>query len=96
MTVLPGQLAGLVRTLLRSADHPATASGTAATWRAERDRWLDALDPSMPAEFDEATVRRLIDFLSESGPSRSSRKTQAEWSREVDEIVPMLLFSTGG
>lgn len=89
---LPAQLAVRVRTLLRAADHPATAPGTAAAWRTERDRWLDALDPSMPTGFDEAGIRRLIDFLSESGPSRSSRKTPGEWSREVDAIVPELLF----
>ncbi|HEY4268402.1 MAG TPA: hypothetical protein VGM94_09450 [Galbitalea sp.] len=86
------QLATRVRALLRSADHPSGAAGTAARWRADRDAWLDVLDPREPRDLGETEVRRLIDFLSESGPSRASRRSTAEWSREVDSLVPELLF----
>jgi hypothetical protein len=89
---LSDQLATRLRALLRGADHPSGAAGTAAEWRAARDRWLDALDPREPGELGEADIRRLIDFLSECGPSRASRRTIAEWSREVDSLVPELLF----
>jgi hypothetical protein len=87
------QLATRVRALLRSADHQSGAAGTAAKWRADRDAWLDVLDPREPRELDERDIRRLIDFLSECGPSRASRRSIAEWSREVDLLVPELLFA---
>jgi hypothetical protein len=86
------QLATRVRALLRGADHPSGAAGTAAQWRAARDRWLDAFDPREPQRPNEADIRRLIDFLSECGPSRASRRSPAEWSREIDSLVPELLF----
>lgn len=92
-TALPEQLATRLRGLLRGADHPAGAAGTPAQWRAARDRWLDTLDASMPDTFDEDSVRSLIDFLSECGPSRASRRSPAEWSAAVDALVPELLFS---
>jgi hypothetical protein len=89
---LSDQLVTRLRSLLRSADHPSGAAGSAAEWRAERDRWLDALDPREPRELGGAGIRHLIDFLSESGPSRASRRTPAEWSRVIDALVPELLF----
>jgi hypothetical protein len=91
---LSDQLATRVRALLRSADHPRGAAGTAADWRRTRDSWLDKLDPREPREIGEADIRHLIDFLSECGPSRASRRSVAEWSREVDALVPELLFAT--
>jgi hypothetical protein len=89
---LSDQLATRLRALLRSADHPSGASGTAVDWRASRDGWLDTLDPRDSQELSEADIRSLIDFLSEAGPSRASRRTAAEWSRIVDALVPELLF----
>jgi hypothetical protein len=91
---LTEQLATRVRALLRRADHPTGAAGSAAQWRAQRDRWLDALDPRHATEFDESDIRRLIDFLAESGPSAASRTSASEWSADVDELTPELLFST--
>jgi hypothetical protein len=93
---LSDHLATRVRGLLRGADHPTGAAGTAAQWRTARDAWLDTLDPRQPREFGEADIRRLIDFLSECGPSRASRRSPAEWSREVDSLVPELLFVAQG
>lgn len=89
---LSDQLATRLRALLRSADHSRGASGTAAEWRGSRDRWLDVLDPRDPRELSESDIRGLIDFLSEAGPSRASRRTAAEWSSIVDALVPELLF----
>ncbi len=89
---LSDQLATRVRALLRAADHPTGAAGTAAQWRKDRDRWLDQLDPRQPRDLGEGDIRGLIDFLSECGPSTASRRTPAEWSREVDALVPELLF----
>jgi hypothetical protein len=86
------QLATRVRALLRSADHPSGAAGTAAKWRADRDAWLDVLDPREPRDLGEDDIRRLIDCLSECGPSTASRRSTTEWSREVDSLVPELLF----
>jgi hypothetical protein len=63
-------------------------------WRASRDRWLDRLDPRESREFSESEIRSLIDFLSEAGPSRTSRRTPAEWSSQIDALVPELLFIT--
>jgi hypothetical protein len=91
---LTEQLAGRVRALLRRADHPTGGAGSAAQWRAQRDRWLDELDPRHASDFDESDIRRLIDFLAESGPSASSRASRSEWSADVDELTPELLFST--
>jgi hypothetical protein len=85
-------LAIRVRTLLRAADHPTGAAGTAAAWRQARDQWLDTLDPRETLELGEASIRSLIDFLSEAGPSRSSRLSAGEWSRRIDELIPELLF----
>jgi hypothetical protein len=82
-----------VRALLRAADHPRGASGAAADWRAARDRWLDRLDPRENLALGEADIRSLIDFLSEAGPSRASRRSPAEWSRQIDTLVPELLFA---
>jgi hypothetical protein len=81
-----------VRALLRAADHPRGASGTAGDWRTARDLWLDRLDPRENLELDESDIRSLIDFLSEAGPSRASRRTPAEWSGQIDALVPELLF----
>jgi hypothetical protein len=92
MAALSDSLSTRLRALLRGADHPSGASGTAAEWRTARDHWLDALDPRQPRELDAATIRSLIDFLSEAGPSRSSRRTPAEWSAAIDALVPELLF----
>jgi len=92
-TTLSEQLAARLRAVLRSADHPTTASGTAVAWRVQRDRWVDALDPRGADVFDEDRVRELIDFLAESGPSSSSRRTPVEWTRLIDELTPELLFS---
>jgi hypothetical protein len=91
---LSDQLATRVRGLLRAADHPSGAAGTAAQWRFTRDQWLDALDPREPRELGEADIRRLIDFLSECGPSRTSRHSPGEWSHQIDLLVPELLFAT--
>jgi hypothetical protein len=93
-TPLTDQLATRVRALLRGAAHPSGAAGTTASWNAERDSWLDALDPRDAVELDATQVRELIDFLSECGPSRSSRRSPAEWSATVDALVPELLFLT--
>jgi len=90
--VLSEHLANRVRALLRSADHPSGAPGTLPDWRGERDAWLDRLDPREGLGIDEEGIRRLIDFLSEAGPSRASRRTAAEWSAQVDSLVPELLF----
>ena len=93
MTSAPSeQLAICVRGLLRAADHPTGAAGTAAQWRTLRDHWLDVFDPRDSRELGESEVRDLIDFLSEAGPSKGSRKTPGEWSSEVDALVPELLF----
>ncbi len=89
---LPDHLATRIRALLRGADHPSGASGSSAGWRADRDGWLDRLDPREVHELSEVDIRSLIDFLSEAGPSRSSRRSPAEWSRVVDALVPELLF----
>jgi hypothetical protein len=86
------QLATRIRALLRSADHPSGAAGTAVSWRADRDRWLDLLDPREPKDLGMPQIRQLIDFLSECGPSKASRRTESEWNREVDAVVPELLF----
>ena len=89
---LSEHLATRIRGLLRGADHPSGASGSAAQWRAARDRWLDRLDPRENLELGDGDIRALIDFLSEAGPSRASRRTPAEWSAKVDSLVPELLF----
>jgi hypothetical protein len=91
---LSEHLATRIRGLLRAADHPRGAGGSAADWRAARDRWLDRLDPRESLVFGESDIRSLIDFLSEAGPSRSSRRTTSEWSSQVDALVPELLFTT--
>jgi hypothetical protein len=93
IVALSDQLSTRVRALLRGADHPQGAAGTAAEWRTDRDRWLDLLDPREPRELGEADIRGLIDFLSECGPSRASRRSPAEWSSQVDSLVPELLFA---
>ncbi|HEV7951606.1 MAG TPA: hypothetical protein VGP24_17730 [Glaciihabitans sp.] len=90
---LTEQLANRVRAVLRRADHPAEASGSAAQWRYQRDHWLDALDPRHSPQLSSTDIRALIDFLAESGPSSSSRVSAAEWDAEIDEITPELLFS---
>lgn len=89
---LSEHLATRVRALLRAADHPRGASGSAGDWRAARDHWLDRLDPRESVELGESDIRSLIDFLSEAGPSRASRRSPAEWSRQIDTLVPELLF----
>lgn len=91
--VLPEQLANRLRALLRAADHPSGGAGTAEEWRERRDRWIDRLDPRNGFSLDEGELRSLIDFFSEAGPSRASRRTPAEWSRQVDALVPELLFA---
>jgi hypothetical protein len=85
-------LATRIRGLLRGADHPQGAGGSAADWRAVRDRWLDRLDPRESLVFGESDIRSLIDFLSEAGPSKASRRTPTEWSTQIDALVPELLF----
>ena len=91
---LSEHLATRIRGLLRAADHPRGASGSAAEWRAARDRWLDRIDPRESLELGESDIRSLIDFLSEAGPSRASRRAPAEWSKQIDALVPELLFIT--
>jgi hypothetical protein len=91
--VLSEQLANRLRALLRAADHPSGGSGTAGEWRESRDRWIDRLDPRNGLSLDDSDLRELIDFFSEAGPSRASRRTPAEWSRQVDALVPELLFA---
>jgi hypothetical protein len=88
------QLAARVRSLLRRADHPATAAGSVASWRETRDEWLDALDPRHTPDVSADRIRELIDFLAESGPSASSRTSAAEFRREVDALTPELLFNS--
>jgi hypothetical protein len=89
---LSEHLATRIRALLRAADHPAGAGGTAGEWRVARDGWIDRLDPRESLEFGDRDIRSLIDFLSEAGPSKASRRTPAEWSGQVDALVPELLF----
>jgi hypothetical protein len=91
-SALPEQLANRLRALLRAADHPSGAAGTVQDWRADRDRWIDHLDPRDGLRLEEDDIRRLIDFLSEAGPSRASRRSTGEWSRQIDALVPELLF----
>ncbi|WP_213814802.1 hypothetical protein [Glaciihabitans sp. dw_435] len=91
---LSDQLAGRVRTTLRRADHPSSGAGSAAEWRARRDRWIDALDPREVPQFSEEEIRSLIDFLAESGPSSPSRMTPREWHNAIDALTPELLFAT--
>lgn len=91
--ILPEQLANRVRAQLRAADQPTGARGTLPQWRASRDGWLDRLDPRNGLRFEDPDIRGLIDFLSEAGPSRASRRTETEWSSEVDVLVPELLFA---
>ena len=91
---LSEHLATRIRGLLRAADHPRGAGGSAGDWRAARDRWLDRLDPRESLEVGESDIRSLIDFLSEAEPSRASRRTPAEWSTQIDALVPELLFIT--
>lgn len=81
-----------LRTLLHGAELPRGAAGTTEQWRVTRDGWLDLLDPQGTGELDDGQVRSLIDFLSESGPSRASRRSPTEWSAVVDSVVPELLF----
>ncbi len=92
---LEEQLRIRVRTVLRSAAHPAGAAGTTAQWRGRRDRWTDALDPCGPLKFDAGAIRELIDFLAESGPSPASHWTSAEWDETIDALTAELLFSSG-
>lgn len=92
-STLSEHLAARLRALLRAADHPAGAAGTALQWRENRDGWLDRLDPRNDPRLDETDIRQLIDLLSEAGPSRASRRTQGEWSRDIDAMVPELLFA---
>jgi len=91
-TPLSEHLATRVRALLRAADHPRGAGGSVGDWRTARDRWLDRLDPRQSLELGESDICSLIDFLSEAGPSRASRRTPAEWSTQIDALVPELLF----
>jgi hypothetical protein len=91
-SALSEQLANRLRALLRAADHPSGGAGTVQDWRAARDRWLDRLDPRDGLHLGAEDIRRLIDFLSEAGPSRASRRTPGEWSRQIDALVPELLF----
>ncbi|NEM90118.1 hypothetical protein [Galbitalea soli] len=93
MARITAPLATRVRSMLRAAEHPQSAQGTATEWRTARDRWLDALDPREEPTLDEGELRRLIDFLSEAAPSRSSRRTPQEWSAAIDALVPELLFA---
>ncbi|HEX4059072.1 MAG TPA: hypothetical protein VHX87_12265 [Galbitalea sp.] len=90
---LSEHLATRLRAILRAADHPSGAAGTTQEWRASRDQWLDRLDPRDGLELEHADIRRLIDFLSEAGPSKASRRTPGEWSRQIDAMVPELLFA---
>jgi hypothetical protein len=94
-STLSEHLATRLRALLRGADHPSGAAGTATQWRAARDHWLDRLDPRDSLELGEADIRSLIDFLSEAGPSRASRRSQSEWSAQIDALIPELLFLGG-
>lgn len=89
---LSESLAIRVRTLLRAADHQTGGTGTIAAWREARDQWLDTLDPRETLELGPASIRSLIDFLSEAQPSKSSRLSATEWSRRIDELIPELLF----
>ncbi len=90
--MLPEQLANRLRAQLRAADRPSGAPGTLPQWRSARDGWLDRLDPRNGLRIEGGDIRGLIDFLSEAGPSRASRRTAQEWSSEVDALVPELLF----
>jgi hypothetical protein len=91
---LSEQLATRLRALLRAADHPRGARGTAQEWRASRDHWIDQLDPRNGLTLQPAEIRNLIDFLSEAGPSKASRRTTQEWGRQIDAVVPELLFAS--
>jgi len=89
---LDPKLARAIIATLRSAAMHDGHSGTNADWRATRDGWVDALDPSYGAPdltFDEA--RTLVAFLGDSAPSRESRMSAAEWSTRVDHLVTRLL-----
>jgi len=89
---LDPKLARAIIATLRSAAMSDEESGTNVDWRATRDGWVDALDPSYGAPdigFDAA--RDLIAFLGDSAPSRESRMSAAEWSASVDAVVTRLL-----
>jgi len=92
VTELDPKLARAIVATLRSAAMHEGQSGTNVEWRATRDGWVDALDPSYGAPdltLDEA--RALVAFLGDSAPSRESRMSSAEWSTHVDHLVTRLL-----
>jgi len=89
---LDPKLARAIIATLRSAAMHDGHSGTNADWRATRDGWVDALDPSFGApEVGREVARELIAFLGDSAPSRESRMSAAEWSTRVDHLVTRLL-----
>ena len=92
MAELDPKLARAIIVTLRSAAMHDGHSGTNADWRATRDGWVDALDPSFGApEVGREVARELIAFLGDSAPSRESRMSAAEWSTRVDHLVTRLL-----
>ena len=61
-------------------------------WRARRDHFVDALDPSGHHGRPEAAViRSLVEWLGEAVPSRESRQSGPEWERSVDLATSRLL-----
>ena len=92
MAELDPKLARAIIATLRSAAMHDSQSGTNVDWRATRDGWVDALDPSYGApEVGLESARELVAFLGDSAPSRESRMSATEWSASVDHLVTRLL-----
>jgi hypothetical protein len=77
---------------VKAAAQASTDPEPSNRWRAERDRFVDLLDPTGGfAGFGDGEIRGLVDFLGNSEPSRASRRTSAEWDAVVDQAVMRLL-----
>lgn len=89
LVVDPNTVLRIRRALDRAAPPPATVDERG--WRDRRDGLLDVFEAGRTAEVDEATLRRLIDLLSEATAASDARLSETEWRRQIDELVPELL-----
>ncbi|MET4783543.1 hypothetical protein [Glaciihabitans sp. UYNi722] len=81
-------LIATVRAVGQSSSDPTEPS----EWRATRDGFVDALDPSgHHGDVDNELIRSLIEWLGETRPSRESRQTGTEWEKTVDDATTRLL-----